>query len=35
VLVIAEDTDAPGGRGLAIVDDLAGGSWGWFTREAG
>jgi anti-sigma regulatory factor (Ser/Thr protein kinase) len=34
-LRIAEDTDAPGGRGLAIVEDLTGGSWGWFTREAG
>lgn len=29
----AEDTDATGGRGLAIVHELTCGQWGWFSRS--
>jgi anti-sigma regulatory factor (Ser/Thr protein kinase) len=31
----AEDTSAIGGRGLAIVNDLTGGHWGWFRHQDG
>jgi len=34
-MLVAEDTDAIGGRGLAIVHELSRGSWGWFTRQTG
>ena len=32
---VAQDTDAIGGRGLAIVHEVTGGHWGWFPRGSG
>jgi anti-sigma regulatory factor (Ser/Thr protein kinase) len=34
-VMAAENTDATGGRGLAIVHELTGGKWGWFSRATG